>query len=115
VVRRQTSCSNAGASVGNGSSSFEHHQTPASASHSARISKVFLCSKLASPLSSHDALASRDDSERSKQNHRSKTAAQNTKRDAPMDTVRRRPGERLVFEPYTKEARAETFAWIAGH
>src|SRR5204863_2087530 len=25
------------------------------------------------------------------------------------------PGERLVFEPYTKQAHAETFAWIARH
>jgi len=33
--------SNVGASVVNGSSSFEHHQTRASPSHSARISKLF--------------------------------------------------------------------------
>lgn len=26
-----------------------------------------------------------------------------------------RPGERLMFEPYTKEAHAETFDWIARH
>jgi len=34
---------------------------------------------------------------------------------ALMDTRRWGPGERLVFEPYTKEAREETFAWIAHH
>jgi hypothetical protein len=32
-----------------------------------------------------------------------------------MDTRRWGPGERLVFEPYTKEAHAETFGWIATH
>jgi hypothetical protein len=32
-----------------------------------------------------------------------------------MDTRRWGPGERLVFEPYTKEAHAETFDWIARH
>jgi hypothetical protein len=32
-----------------------------------------------------------------------------------MDTSRWGPGERLVFEPYTKEAFEESFAWIAGH
>jgi len=32
-----------------------------------------------------------------------------------MDTRRWGPGERLVFEPYTKEAHDETFAWIARH
>ena len=32
-----------------------------------------------------------------------------------MDTRRWGPGERLVFEPYTKEAREETFAWIKSH
>jgi hypothetical protein len=32
-----------------------------------------------------------------------------------MDTRRWGPGERLVFEPYTKEAHAETFAWITRH
>jgi hypothetical protein len=32
-----------------------------------------------------------------------------------MDTRRWGPGERLVFEPYTKEAHAETFDWIATH
>jgi ABC-type nitrate/sulfonate/bicarbonate transport system substrate-binding protein len=32
-----------------------------------------------------------------------------------MDTRRWGPGERLVFEPYTKEAFDESFAWIAGH
>ena len=32
-----------------------------------------------------------------------------------MDTRRWGPGERLVFEPYTKEAHAETRAWIAQH
>jgi hypothetical protein len=30
-----------------------------------------------------------------------------------MDTRRWGPGERLVFEPYTKEAHDETFEWIA--
>jgi hypothetical protein len=34
---------------------------------------------------------------------------------AQMDTRRWGPGERLVFEPYTKEAFEESFAWIAGH
>jgi hypothetical protein len=34
---------------------------------------------------------------------------------ALMDTRRWGPGERLVFEPYTKEAHAETFAWITSH
>ncbi len=32
-----------------------------------------------------------------------------------MDTRRWRPGERLVFEPYTKEAHAQAFEWIARH
>ena len=32
-----------------------------------------------------------------------------------MDTRRWGPGERLVFEPYTKEAHNETFDWIARH
>ena len=32
-----------------------------------------------------------------------------------MDTRRWGPGERLVFEPYTKEAHDETFDWIAKH
>ena len=32
---------------------------------------------------------------------------------ARMDTRRWGPGERLVFEPYTKEAHDETFEWIA--
>ena len=32
-----------------------------------------------------------------------------------MDTRRWGPGERLVFEPYTREAHAETFDWIARH
>ena len=32
---------------------------------------------------------------------------------AQMDTRRWGPGERLVFEPYTKEAHDETFEWIA--
>ena len=32
-----------------------------------------------------------------------------------MDTPRWGPGERLVFEPYTREARDETFSWIARH
>ena len=26
-----------------------------------------------------------------------------------------RPGERIVFEPYTKEVYEESFAWIAAH
>ena len=34
---------------------------------------------------------------------------------ALMDTRRWGPGERLVFEPYTAEAHAETRAWIADH
>jgi hypothetical protein len=34
---------------------------------------------------------------------------------AQMDTRRWGPGERLVFEPYTKEAHDETFEWIARH
>ena len=34
---------------------------------------------------------------------------------ARMDTRRWGPGERLVFEPYTQEAFAESRAWIAGH
>src|SRR5207302_9626268 len=34
---------------------------------------------------------------------------------ARMDTRRWGPGERLVFEPYTKEAHDETFEWIAQH
>ena len=32
-----------------------------------------------------------------------------------MDTRRWGPGERLVFEPYTKEVYEETFQWIAAH
>jgi hypothetical protein len=32
-----------------------------------------------------------------------------------MDTRRWGPGERLVFEPYTREVYDETFRWIAGH
>ena len=32
-----------------------------------------------------------------------------------MDTRRWGPGERLVFEPYTKEVYEESFAWIAEH
>jgi len=32
-----------------------------------------------------------------------------------MDTRRFGPGERLVFEPYTKEAYEESFEWIAQH
>jgi hypothetical protein len=47
----RTSCSKVGASVVNGSSSLEHHHSPASPSHSARISKLFLCCKLAIRLS----------------------------------------------------------------
>jgi hypothetical protein len=34
---------------------------------------------------------------------------------ALMDTRRWGPGERLVFEPYTKEAHDETFEWITRH
>jgi ABC-type nitrate/sulfonate/bicarbonate transport system substrate-binding protein len=34
---------------------------------------------------------------------------------AQMDTRRWGPGERLVFEPYTKEVYDETFRWIADH
>ena len=32
-----------------------------------------------------------------------------------MDTRRWGPGERLVFEPYTKEVFEESFDWIARH
>ena len=32
-----------------------------------------------------------------------------------MDTRRWGPGERLVFEPYTKEVYEESFEWIADH
>jgi hypothetical protein len=32
-----------------------------------------------------------------------------------MDTRRWGPGERLVFEPYTREAYEDSFAWIAAH
>jgi ABC-type nitrate/sulfonate/bicarbonate transport system substrate-binding protein len=34
---------------------------------------------------------------------------------AMMDTRRWGPGERIVFEPYTKEVFDETFRWIAAH
>jgi ABC-type nitrate/sulfonate/bicarbonate transport system substrate-binding protein len=34
---------------------------------------------------------------------------------AKMDTRRWGPGERLVFEPYTKEVYEESFEWIASH
>ena len=34
---------------------------------------------------------------------------------AKMDTRRWVPGERLVFEPYTKEVYEESFEWIAAH
>jgi ABC-type nitrate/sulfonate/bicarbonate transport system substrate-binding protein len=34
---------------------------------------------------------------------------------AAMDTRRWGPGERIVFEPYTKEVFDETFKWIADH
>jgi NMT1/THI5 like len=34
---------------------------------------------------------------------------------AQMDTRRWGPGERLVFEPYTRETYEESFAWIANH
>ncbi len=30
-----------------------------------------------------------------------------------MDTRRWGPGERIIFEPYTKEAYEQAFAWIA--
>jgi hypothetical protein len=32
-----------------------------------------------------------------------------------MDTRRWGPGERIVFEPYTKEVFDQTFQWIAEH
>jgi hypothetical protein len=32
-----------------------------------------------------------------------------------MDTRRWGPGERIVFEPYTKEVFDETFKWIEDH
>ena len=32
-----------------------------------------------------------------------------------MDTRRWGPGERIVFEPYTKEVFEESFEWIAEH
>jgi hypothetical protein len=32
-----------------------------------------------------------------------------------MDTRRRGPGERIVFEPYSREMYEESFAWIADH
>jgi hypothetical protein len=38
-----------------------------------------------------------------------------TRYHARMDTRRWGPGERLVFEPYTKEVYEETFKWIAEH
>jgi hypothetical protein len=34
---------------------------------------------------------------------------------AMMDTRRWGPGERIVFEPYTREVFDETFKWIADH
>ena len=34
---------------------------------------------------------------------------------AIMDTRRWGPGERIVFEPYTKEVFEESFDWIAEH
>ncbi len=34
---------------------------------------------------------------------------------AMMDTRRWGPGERIVFEPYTKEVFEETFKWIEDH
>jgi hypothetical protein len=34
---------------------------------------------------------------------------------ATMDTRRWGPGERLVFEPYSKETFEESFEWIASH
>ena len=38
-----------------------------------------------------------------------------TRYHAMMDTRRWGPGERLVFEPYTKEAYEQSFEWIARH
>jgi hypothetical protein len=38
-----------------------------------------------------------------------------TRHHAVMDTRRWGPGERLVFEPYTKEAYEQSFDWIAKH
>jgi hypothetical protein len=32
-----------------------------------------------------------------------------------MDTRRWGPGERIVFEPYAKEAYEQSFSWIASH
>jgi hypothetical protein len=32
-----------------------------------------------------------------------------------MDTRRWGPGERIVFEPYTKEVYEQSFNWIAKH
>ncbi len=32
-----------------------------------------------------------------------------------MDTRRWGPGERIVFEPYTKEVYEDSFLWIAQH
>ena len=32
-----------------------------------------------------------------------------------MDTRRWGPGERIVFEPYTKEVFEQSFEWIAQH
>jgi hypothetical protein len=32
-----------------------------------------------------------------------------------MDTRRWGPGERIVFEPYSKEIYDESFSWIAAH
>ena len=32
-----------------------------------------------------------------------------------MDTRRWGPGERIVFEPYTKEVFEESYRWIAEH
>jgi len=34
---------------------------------------------------------------------------------ASMDTRRWGPGERIVFEPYTREVFSESFDWIARH
>jgi hypothetical protein len=34
---------------------------------------------------------------------------------AAMDTRRWGPGERVVFEPYSKQVFEESFAWIANH
>ncbi len=92
---REPSCSKVDASVLNGSSSFEHHHTPASLSHSARISKILSLLQARRPAPFHVvSLALRDGSECGQ----TKTTKGNT-----------RLGARLVIEPGTKEAHAQTF------